>query len=297
MMTMRTRAAATLVAVVALLAPAAVAHAESVRSATVSVGDAVVYPAADGYVDETQISGSLTSSAGMERVRASVVVTIGTRVAKVWFLSATGPFSFTWDGRIGGSIVSGRYTVTVRDEAAILATSVPFSVSAKKVTRVTTSRSGVFDQGLGFECWDDHDYVFTDPRYFPHLLKICPLGFGTPVSYDSAKASGRLYIWHEMFLPSAVRNSLGPVRFTVTGVFTQTGAGANKIWACHASDCASSGVRTWSGNATQTVSASIGTPSETGEEDAHWMLRMDQGHQLTVANKSYRVTFTYYALR
>jgi len=295
-MQLRSKVAATVVVMLALLVPAGTAHADPVRTATVWSADSTVYPAIDGYVDGTVISGAVTSSAGVERIRGSVVLTTGNRIAKVWMLGTTGAFAFPWNGRIGGSVVAGTYTVTVRADGMAPVTS-SLKVSAKKITRVSATRSASLDGGLGFNCIDNLGLEFTDPGYTSHLLAICPMNLGYLPTYDSAKASGRLYVAHLVSLPSAIRHSLGPVTARVTGSFTQTGAGSNKMWVCgtDSEDCQPGTVRTWSGPATVTASARLDDPLSV--QDLTFWIRLDHGHQLSVVGERYSITYTYYALR
>ena len=80
-MRIRTRALAAAIAVVALLAPASVVHALPPYTLAVDANSSAVYPAVDGYLDSTEISGTVSAGGAIERIRGAVVITIGGRSA------------------------------------------------------------------------------------------------------------------------------------------------------------------------------------------------------------------------
>lgn len=301
-MSMRMRLSGVALAVLALLAPATFAHAEPANPLTITV-DApsvpTVYPVTDGYVDAVTISGAI-SAATQGRIRATVSVVVGARVLKSWILTSTGPFAFTWNGKSGTSVVAGAATILVRasqDDGSIVTASKPLTISPKKITKLTYTKVAPLVGGLGFECYDNTGLDWTDPRWSAWLLKVCPLGFGTPVSYSGKKSSGTLYVAHVLTMPSGVYHSLGPVTATVTATFSQSGSGSNSLWVCGDSGdpCATSGVRTWSGSATRSATSSLVNPASIGMTDLRWWLKIGHGHDITV--KAYTVKITYYGLR
>jgi hypothetical protein len=297
-MRMRTRALATTLAVLALLVPAMAAHADPVRAASVAASEPTLYPAVDGIVDTTQISGDVTSSAGTERIRGTVVVTIGTRVAKTWVLSSTGPFSFTWDGKIAGSIVAGTYKVTVRADGVATPPVATFVVSPKKVTAVTYTKTRYPNEN--FDCWDDLNLGPFDPGWSTHQTRICAFQFpGTGqqgiLTLKGTKAVGPVYYKGYLDLPLAVVNSLRDPVVSVTATFTQSGSGSNALWVCLDYGCPAVAVKAFTRSTTVTASARQNEFVTAPQATVSWMLRVAHGHDLTV--KAWKIKVIYYALR
>jgi secreted trypsin-like serine protease len=116
----------------------------AVSSVSVSRDNSTVFPTKDGYKDSSKItirvSSTLGGAPGVTLGQGSkVVIKRGSKVVKSWNLSSSGSRSFTWDGKDGGRIVPGKYTIAVQaigPEGSKSKTS-SITVSAKKLVSVT----------------------------------------------------------------------------------------------------------------------------------------------------------------
>ena len=78
-----------------------------------------VFPHADGYRDSVTFTASVVDPApGSVPVTGTVAITSGATVVKSWSLSTSIEQTFTWDGRSGGVVVEGDYTVTATGTTA-----------------------------------------------------------------------------------------------------------------------------------------------------------------------------------
>lgn len=139
----RTRLIAIAATVLALLAPTAVAHADvppnPILFVTVTPIDAVVFPTVDGYHDTTQFVATVGTDGGARRVRGTVTISLGNRIAKTWPITTSGTTLLTWDGKLGGKVVAGKYAVkmtAVDDDGAV------FTDDPRTITVLPKNSSG-----------------------------------------------------------------------------------------------------------------------------------------------------------
>lgn len=261
-----------------------------------------VYPVVDGQMDTVTISGSVDAAAP-RRVRATVTVSIGSRLLKTWPLSATGPFSFVWDGKSAGTVVPGAAVVRVRavdDDGTVITASTPLTISPKKVTAVVYTK--VVYPNMGFDCFDDLDLTWSDPGYGAHLLAICPFTFpatgdGTrgTLTMRGTKSVGPLYGVGYFDLPSTVQASLLDPVVSVTSDFIQKGAGNNSLWVCGDSSCSKTGVKNFTSSGAFSASRRLDGFVASPVTGISWMTRVGHGHDLVI--RTWKIRITYYALR
>lgn len=293
-MTIRIRILATPVAVLALLVPAVSAHADPAPLfISVDAERAFVYPAVDGYYDDIDISGHVLTGVGDPvRIRATVVVMTGTRVVKTWPLSQTGNFSFTWDGKVNGAVVSGSYYAGVTvDNGGILQGLVdPFVVYKQKITALTWTKT-VNAASYG-GCSDDK--IVPIDEWLSYSDKICPRPFsGSNITLDARKSVGPVYFGAAYIpTPAAVRASLRPVVATVTAKVAQSGSGVNVMWIQPDGTGGVPVTRSFTKSGTYSVTQTVQIDQM---QDIYWNVQVNHGHSLKLT--TYTTKVTYYALR
>lgn len=306
-MRLRTRLAATSVAVLALLAPTAVAHADPAPAnpiASVDISsDTSVYPVIDGYRDAISLSATVTAEAGDRRIRGSVVVLRAGRVVQSWPVTSTGTSSVVWNGRVAGKVVAGTYVVSVRtvdDDGVARSDSQTVTVSTKK--RVKVSARWTYKLMGGHGCFDSTFSFPTPAAAIAYEKTICRQnnradGYG-PISVT---VRGRIsqgpvtYVGmeYDRVPAGAIYGTYGPTQMQVTGVFVQSGSGSNELYVCEGAPCVpTSGSTVFSRSGTFS-SPMVTVPSPQREQ--HFQLVVQPGHDLLI--KQYTVTMTYYVLR
>lgn len=129
-----------------------VVRSVAVSATKVSASQRTLYPARDGYLDSTKITVSTSATTGSTiAATGTVKIVRGNKTVRTWRLSSTKHWSTTWDGKIGGKIVPGKYSVAVAVKgpqgAAKTAKTIVTVKSGKLVTKTskTTYRaSSVF---------------------------------------------------------------------------------------------------------------------------------------------------------
>lgn len=297
------RALVVAVAIVAMLVPATAAQADQPVTTTIEPTDSVVYPVVDGYLDGTRFFGwvDLGSYAGTAYYDA--VVTRGTQIAAGWtgVVDEAWPIDLHWNGRLHNAVVAGAYTFSIvlrGDDGVVLATkSLPVTVSAKKLTVVTTTYTQL--AAAHYNCWDDKfvEGVTAQSKYF---AKICRLNYSTspfhalPLSTTiRGKVSEGPVNFFGFFRDtpvSSVNSPFGPVILTVTATFSQRGEGSNSFYVCETDGCreprdptlvtfSKSGMYTTTGMLTTTVPR---WPA--------WRVVVEHGHDLDVTRFTYTLT-------
>lgn len=288
MMRTTTRLLATVVAVLALLAPAAVAQAAPPYELSIDASEPTVFPAVDGHVDTTVISGAVTTSGSEERIRGSVMVRVGKRVVATWQLTRTGPFSFTWNGRSGSEIVAGAATVSLRVDGHT-PVSDTFTISAKKITAVTWTKK--VTAYSSFEGCEDDNFPFLS-FFACQTGNVWFGGFTTGMRIDARGGyDSNIYALHQLTLPAAIRDSFHEPRVTVTAKFNQSGKYTNSLMVCTDEYCSD-----WTEKAfkkSSTVSATV--TQWLGEPRATWWVNVAEDN--VVSYGGFTVKIVYYALR
>ncbi|MGC4175934.1 hypothetical protein [Demequina sp.] len=86
----------------------------AVSSVKVARSLATVYPAKDSYRDTVKFTVTPTTTTGTSFASTGTVkITRKGKTVKSWKLTSSAAKSFTWDGKVGGKIVPGTYTVSV----------------------------------------------------------------------------------------------------------------------------------------------------------------------------------------
>jgi secreted trypsin-like serine protease len=82
-------------------------------AASVSRDVGTVYPSDDGYRDTVRLSYDMTSSTGrsMPLTEGSLTVKFGSKTVQTWKITKSASSSKTWNGKKGGKVVPGTYTV------------------------------------------------------------------------------------------------------------------------------------------------------------------------------------------
>lgn len=87
----------------------------AITATAVSASARTIYPVKDGYLDATKISvSSNTSTAEAVTAQGTVTILRGTKTVRSWKLSSSKSWNVTWDGKVGGKVVPGTYTVKVQ---------------------------------------------------------------------------------------------------------------------------------------------------------------------------------------
>jgi len=296
---MRTRIAAVLAAVVALLAPAAAAHAAPAHSLDVYTYSTALYPAVDGYLDSTTIAGSVDPADPGQPVRGTVTISVGGRIIKSFPLTRTGHFEFIWNGRAGnGTIVPGVARVAVRVDGQISPAATTIAVSPKKLVKVT--RTTVQAPWISMHCRDDKLDSITGDAWFAYFGKICATERDARQTILRLKLRGTVsvgpIVWDgsvDKTGPSAIDTSPIPAVTSVTIAFTQSGSGSNMFFICEDSDCSiptSSALRTFSQSGTYTS-----TGRAIGGSYPYWRVIVPHGHDLSFSKIT--ITTVYYVLK
>ena len=107
---------------------------------------ASVYPHQDGYRDSVVFTTRVTSptSAALP-VTGTVTITSGTTTVQSWPVSTSSAQSFTWDGKVDGVLVAGRYTVTsavTTADGAILTDSTAVYAGTTRAKGIALTRDG-----------------------------------------------------------------------------------------------------------------------------------------------------------
>lgn len=297
------RAFAAAVAVVALLVPATAARADEPVTSTIEATNPVVYPVVDGYLDSTRFFGSVDLGSYSGAAHYDAVVTRGTRIAAGWTGSVdeAWPIDLHWNGRLNNTVVAGAYTFSIvlrGDDGSVLATkNLPVTVSAKKLTVVTTTYTQL--AAAHFNCWDDKfvEGVTAQLKYF---AKICRLNYSTspfhalPLSTTiRGKVSEGAVNFFGIFRDkpvSSVNSSFGPVLLTVKATFSQSGSGSNSFYVCETDGCREprdATLVTFSKSGTYTTTGMLTT---TVPRWPGWRVVVEHGHDLDVTRFTYTLT-------
>jgi hypothetical protein len=297
------RALAASAAVVALLAPATAALADEPVTSTIEATNAVVYPAVDGYLDSTRFYGWVDLGSYTGAAHYDAVVTRGAQMAAGWtgFVEEAWPIDLPWNGRLHNSVVAGAYTFSIvirGDDGTVLMTqNLPVTVSAKKLTVVTTTYTQL--AAAHYNCWDDKfvEGVSAQLKYFD---KICRLNYSTSPFHAlplSTTIRGTVSEGPVNFLgiflnkpASSVNSAFGPVILTVKATFSQTGEGSNSFYVCETDGCmepSDATLVTFSKSGTYTTTGMLAT---TIPRWPAWRVVVDHGHNLTVKKFTYTLT-------
>jgi hypothetical protein len=92
-------------------APGFAAGSGHLSGLTLKLDASAVYPLADGYRDTLGISISKAGD-GASALPGSITVKQGAKTISTFPIGDTHSQSFVWDGRVGGKIVPGDYTVS-----------------------------------------------------------------------------------------------------------------------------------------------------------------------------------------
>lgn len=293
-MRMRTRVIAALAAAVALLAPASVAQAAPPYTLTIDSFATLVLAPQDGYLDSTDIIGTVDAGGAIERIRGSVVITVGGRVLKTFPLSSTGPFHLTWNGYAGnGTIVPGTATVTLRvDGQAPVSDSL--IVSAKRLVKYTRTTSQ--PAWLIGPCRDD--MVFSGAgavnAEIKHIDKICP----TPrdarqnilrLVMRGTQSTGAVTLTPSYDPSYGAITNIRPAIISVTATFHQTGSGSNQFYLCETPSCtppSGSTLVTFTKSGTYTTTGGSWDPS-----DPDWRIVVNHGHDVSLTKFTIKITY------
>ena len=136
----------------------------TVVAASLRTSMPTVFPERDGYKDAVRItSGSRTSTGGAIRGSQTIEVLRGTRVVTTWTFPNTSAHTVTWNGRDGGDVSAGRYSLrfTVKGpEGLPVVKAVAITVSGKKVVGVafsqTMSARAAFDGMASGSYWEGY---------------------------------------------------------------------------------------------------------------------------------------------
>lgn len=117
----------------------------AVTGAAVSASTRTIYPAKDGYLDATKISmTSKTTTGGAVTGQGTVTIVRAGKTVRTWKLASTKTWNATWDGKVGGKIVPGTYTVKVflrGPQGAAKSASTTVAVKAGTLVEKTTKKS------------------------------------------------------------------------------------------------------------------------------------------------------------
>jgi uncharacterized protein YgiM (DUF1202 family) len=120
--------------------------AEAAAALTLEASAPEVFPHVDGDRDTvTFTAGVLGAGPASLPVDGTIEITLGATVVKSWALSTSAQQTFTWDGRTGGVVVEGDYTVTATGTTADgteLSDAVPVTVRPTALQSVSVTSDG-----------------------------------------------------------------------------------------------------------------------------------------------------------
>ena len=184
----------------------------AVTATKVSASQRTVYPAKDGYLDATKIAVSASSSTGKTiGATGTVKIVRGSKTVRTWKLSSTKSWSTTWDGKVGGKVVPGTYTVKVAvkgPEGGTKSASTTIAVKKGKLvstkTKKTYKASSILktytpldEYGQGYCQYDEVTFgcIGFDGYYGDDAVSLIAEGSTTiPASVRSAKAFGAVKV-------------------------------------------------------------------------------------------------------
>lgn len=181
----------------------------AVTGAKFSRSEATVYPAKDGYRDSTKLSLQVTTTTGAAiPVTGTVTIARQGKVVKKWNLTSSRNWSKTWNGKVGGRIVEGRYVVTMSvagPEGSKITKRASVTVKeGKLVTKTHMSRKlamSVFKAYVPFDrykdgyCADVSDklYCVGYDAFETGVISLVALGrTGLPDKVERAQKYGRV---------------------------------------------------------------------------------------------------------
>jgi len=134
----------------------------TVVAASLRTSMPTVFPERDGYKDGVRItSGTRTSTGGAIRGSQTIEVLRGTRVVTTWTFPNTSAHTVTWNGRDGGDVSAGRYSLrfTVKGpEGRPVVKAVAITVSDKKLVTYSTEGSKTYMPTQAFDSCHYTDY-------------------------------------------------------------------------------------------------------------------------------------------
>ncbi|MDN4475005.1 hypothetical protein QQX09_03935 [Demequina sp. SYSU T00192] len=147
--------------------------ASAVKRVIVKKTVGTVYPAKDSYRDTVAFTVTPRTTTGTTLpAQGTVKVVKDGKTVKSWTLTTSKKRTLTWDGRVGGAIVPGTYTVAVAlkgPEGSTKKTSTTVNVSKKKLVtatkRLTYRASTIMDSYITldeYEIGACYEHYFTD---------------------------------------------------------------------------------------------------------------------------------------
>ena len=129
----------------------------AVTATKISASQRTVYPAKDGYLDATKIALSASTSTGKTiGATGTVKIVRGSKTVRTWKLSSSKSWSATWDGKVGGKVVPGTYTVKVALKGPEGATKSASTTIAVKTGKLVSKTSKKTYKGVSvFKTWYD----------------------------------------------------------------------------------------------------------------------------------------------
>jgi hypothetical protein len=132
-----------------------------------------VYPYKDYYRDTVTFTVKPSTSTGSNfGATGTVKITRLGKTVKTWTLTSTGSKTLTWDGKVGGKIVTGTYTVTASikgPEGSTKTASTTVKVDSGKLVSKTKTinykASSVFSRYIPFDNYGDNACYIN----YPHL--------------------------------------------------------------------------------------------------------------------------------
>ncbi|NCA08383.1 MAG: hypothetical protein EBS85_06645 [Micrococcales bacterium] len=135
---------------------------------------ATVFPSKDGYLDSATITTSNSLTTGKRgKISGDIKILKGNQVLKTFPLSMSGTKSVSWDGKIGGRIVEGIYSIVASakgPEGGTIRKTTSIKVSSKKWVYKTISKTfgaySVADESQGTSFDPIEKYGSSGARFY-----------------------------------------------------------------------------------------------------------------------------------
>jgi hypothetical protein len=149
-----------------------------VTSISISRDVPTVFPAVDGYIDSVQLPFTMETSTGrsIPLTKGSITVKLGSKVAQTWPLTKSASSYKTWNGKNGGKIVPGSYTIVMVAQGAegrSLTSTAVVVVSDKKMTTKTTTVSYTGKEAFRYyDSYDDTACTYSGTNFVGYTYYI-----------------------------------------------------------------------------------------------------------------------------
>jgi hypothetical protein len=232
----------------------------------VQASTATFYPHADGYQDSVSIYVGALATPG-DDVAGTLRIMRGSTVVKSWALTEPERHTIVWDGRVSGKPVYGTFTLVVdavRSDGTIVSGTGSVVASQKKlVAKTWTTTKSAFLSSLSWCGWDlpQPDGVrctFVHTYDFVRQVRVSGMKY---IGLQSSSSAVSEWVTHGIPTPSSVRNSLAPVRVSVTANYALGGSPKKLV-------IVSCGVGSES-DATYCGSESVGSPRTISTSGTH----------------------------